>query len=107
MGLMCIGMYLAIVLINNIQMIITNIGQLSCSGFLVVSMYQCWGSVYLSIYSSYYHNHFLLAQVKQIMEEAVTKKFIHEDSASVTTLCGNLLTIFISKQTCINDLRKL
>ena len=27
-------------------------------------------------------------QVKQIMEEAVTKKFVHEDSASVTSLCG-------------------
>ncbi|XP_067931924.1 small G protein signaling modulator 2-like [Watersipora subatra] len=27
-------------------------------------------------------------QVKQIMEESVTKKFIHEDSSSITTLCG-------------------
>ena len=28
-------------------------------------------------------------QVKQIMEEAVTRKFVHEDSASITSLCGN------------------
>jgi hypothetical protein len=27
-------------------------------------------------------------QVKQIMEEAVTRKFVHQDSSSVTSLCG-------------------
>lgn len=27
-------------------------------------------------------------EVKQIMEEAVTRKFIHEDSSSITSLCG-------------------
>lgn len=27
-------------------------------------------------------------EVKQVMEEAVTKKFIHEESGSVTALCG-------------------
>lgn len=27
-------------------------------------------------------------EVKQIMEEAVTKKFVHEESSSVTSLCG-------------------
>ncbi|XP_075159014.1 small G protein signaling modulator 1-like [Haematobia irritans] len=27
-------------------------------------------------------------EVKQLMEEAVTKKYIHEDSSSVTSLCG-------------------
>ena len=27
-------------------------------------------------------------QVKQLMEEAVTKKFIHADSSSITSLCG-------------------
>lgn len=29
-----------------------------------------------------------LEQVKQMMEEAVTKKFIHEDSSSIISLCG-------------------
>lgn len=27
-------------------------------------------------------------QVKQLMEEAVTKKFIHADSSIITSLCG-------------------
>lgn len=27
-------------------------------------------------------------EVKQLMEEAVTKKYIHEESSSVTSLCG-------------------
>ena len=27
-------------------------------------------------------------QVKQIMEEAVTRKFVHEESSSITSLCG-------------------
>lgn len=27
-------------------------------------------------------------EVKQVMEEAVTRKFIHEESGSVTALCG-------------------
>lgn len=27
-------------------------------------------------------------EVKQIMEESVTKKFVHEDSATVVSLCG-------------------
>lgn len=29
-------------------------------------------------------------QVKQIMEEAVTRKFVHEDSSKVTSLCGKI-----------------
>ena len=34
-------------------------------------------------------------QVKQLMEEAVTKKFIHADSSSITSLCGkNNITDF-------------
>lgn len=35
------------------------------------------------------YNNQCFIQVKQIMEEAVTRKFIHEDSGSVTSLCGN------------------
>lgn len=34
-------------------------------------------------------------EVKQVMEEAVTRKFIHEESGSVTSLCagnGNLFS---------------
>ncbi|XP_014678777.1 PREDICTED: small G protein signaling modulator 1-like [Priapulus caudatus] len=27
-------------------------------------------------------------EVKQIMEEAVTRKFVHEDSSSIVSLCG-------------------
>ncbi|GFO01145.1 small G protein signaling modulator 1 [Plakobranchus ocellatus] len=27
-------------------------------------------------------------EVKQIMEEAVTRKFVHEESSSLTSLCG-------------------
>lgn len=27
------------------------------------------------------------------MEEAVTKKFVHEESGSITSLCGNVLII--------------
>lgn len=27
-------------------------------------------------------------EVKQVMEESVTKKFVHEESGSVTSLCG-------------------
>jgi hypothetical protein len=27
-------------------------------------------------------------EVKQLMEEAVTKKFVHEESGAVTSLCG-------------------
>lgn len=30
----------------------------------------------------------LCAQVKQIMEEAVTKKFVHEDSSHIIALCS-------------------
>lgn len=31
---------------------------------------------------------FVDSQVKQLMEEAVTRKFIHADSSSITSLCG-------------------
>ena len=31
----------------------------------------------------------VFTQVKQIMEESVTKKFIHEESSVILTLCGN------------------
>lgn len=27
-------------------------------------------------------------EVKQVMEESVTRKFVHEESGSVTSLCG-------------------
>ena len=39
-------------------------------------------------------------EVKQIMEEAVTRKFVHEDSGSITSLCGEFLFIyfFVEKQ---------
>lgn len=30
----------------------------------------------------------LLSQVKQIMEEAVTRKFVHEDSSHIVSFCG-------------------
>ena len=33
-------------------------------------------------------------QVKQIMEEAVTRKFVHEESSSITSLCGQFSTLF-------------
>lgn len=33
-----------------------------------------------------------IMQVKQIMEEAVTRKFVHQDSSSVTSLCGNAIS---------------
>lgn len=29
-------------------------------------------------------------QVKQIMEESVTRKFVHEESSSIISLCGKL-----------------
>ncbi len=29
-------------------------------------------------------------EVKQLMEEAVTKKFVHEDSACITSLCATI-----------------
>lgn len=31
-------------------------------------------------------------QVKQIMEEAVTRKFVHEDSSHIISFCGELVT---------------
>ena len=36
-------------------------------------------------------------QVKQIMEEAVTRKFVHEESSSITSLCGNPHGNFVSE----------
>ena len=30
----------------------------------------------------------IILQVKSIMEEAVTRKFVHEESSSITSLCG-------------------
>jgi len=36
---------------------------------------------------------FNIQQVKQIMEEAVTRKFVHEESGSITSLCGSVFTI--------------
>lgn len=29
-------------------------------------------------------------QVKQIMEEAVTRKFVHEDSSHIVSFCGKI-----------------
>lgn len=31
------------------------------------------------------------------MEEAVTRKFVHEESGSITSLCGKILMIFLKK----------
>lgn len=31
-------------------------------------------------------------QVKQIMEEAVTRKFVHEDSSHIFSFCGKLIS---------------
>lgn len=31
-------------------------------------------------------------QVKQIMEEAVTRKFVHEDSSHIISFCGEFVT---------------
>jgi hypothetical protein len=31
---------------------------------------------------------YIYSQVKQIMEEAVTRKFVHEDSSHIIALCG-------------------
>lgn len=31
-------------------------------------------------------------EVKQVMEESVTRKFVHEESGSVTALCGAVET---------------
>jgi len=28
-------------------------------------------------------------QVKQLMEESVTRKFVHEESSTITSLCSN------------------
>uniref|UniRef100_A0A8C1LR42 Small G protein signaling modulator 1a n=1 Tax=Cyprinus carpio TaxID=7962 RepID=A0A8C1LR42_CYPCA len=43
------------------------------------------------------HETYLLSlcvtQVKQIMEEAVTRKFVHEDSSHIVSLCGKSLNI--------------
>lgn len=33
-------------------------------------------------------------ECKQLMEVAVTRKFIHEDNSCITSLCGNKLTVF-------------
>ena len=33
-------------------------------------------------------------QVKQIMEEAVTKKFVHEDSSHIIALCSKYALLF-------------
>lgn len=32
----------------------------------------------------------LVQQVKQIMEEAVTRKFVHEDSSHIISFCGKV-----------------
>lgn len=38
--------------------------------------------IYVNVFSVY------VFKVKQIMEEAVTRKFVHEESSSITSLCG-------------------
>uniref|UniRef100_A0A8D0G6E8 Uncharacterized protein n=1 Tax=Sphenodon punctatus TaxID=8508 RepID=A0A8D0G6E8_SPHPU len=35
-------------------------------------------------------------EVKQIMEEAVTRKFVHEDSSHIIALCGKPQLFYIS-----------
>lgn len=37
-------------------------------------------------------------QVKQIMEEAVTKKFVHEDSSHIIALCSKYALPYSSEQ---------
>uniref|UniRef100_A0A3B3Z3D2 Secreted protein n=1 Tax=Poecilia mexicana TaxID=48701 RepID=A0A3B3Z3D2_9TELE len=46
--------------------------------------------------SIYFFHHFLLWSlfVKQIMEEAVTKKFVHEDSSHFIALCSKYTPVF-------------
>ena len=39
--------------------------------------------------------HNFIFQVKSIMEEAVTRKFVHEESSSITSLCGKCLTTIV------------
>lgn len=48
--------------------------------FLILKTF-CWFGKLTSIT-------FFNQKVKQIMEEAVTRKFVHQDSSSVTSLCG-------------------
>ena len=42
---------------------------------------------------------FFCVQVKQIMEEAVTKKFVHEDSSHIIALCSKYAFLFFSTHT--------
>ena len=46
------------------------------------------------------YNVVLILQVKQIMEEAVTKKFIHEESSPIMTLCGKILHQLYQSMEC-------
>ena len=48
---------------------------------------------YFFVYS--FLNHVFFIQVKQIMEEAVTRKFVHEESSSITSLCGKYLYMYV------------
>lgn len=57
-----------------------------------------------------FHLHYLLSlsppQVKQIMEEAVTRKFVHEDSSRIVSFCGKTIEPYLKcvsavEQPCI------
>lgn len=62
-----------------------------------IKLYQSWWPLWISI-SSTTHS---FIQVKQIMEEAVTRKFVHEESSSITSLCGKLFFLPLEIFNCL------
>ncbi|KAA0701939.1 Small G protein signaling modulator 2 RUN and TBC1 domain-containing protein 1 [Triplophysa tibetana] len=46
-------------------------------------------------------------EVKQIMEEAVTKKFVHEDSSHIIALCTSLTMKHLVNESCLRRRFKL
>ena len=52
----------------------------------MISLLNVAGNSYLLVYISY--NLSFLFQAKRLMEEAVTRRFVHADSSSVSSLCG-------------------
>lgn len=47
----------------------------------------------LGVKSPSFSNWTSVQQVKQIMEEAVTRKFVHEDSSHIISFCGESLVV--------------
>lgn len=47
----------------------------------------------LGVKSPSFSNGTSVRQVKQIMEEAVTRKFVHEDSSHIISFCGESLVV--------------